>query len=469
MMPSKLYKSFLQKNLSPKERFDLGKSIRKQISRSSLTEFKIANNRHSPVDILLEQAKTRIPKYIPIRHARMAVDPFAFFRGGAAIMANDLANLPSPPIEVQLCGDMHVSNFGFFSTTEHQLVFGINDFDETLPGNFDWDLKRLAASAMIASQLLGQDQAYGEMIVRHISTSYRNNLYRYAAIPFIDLKRSYIDEKALVSAAVSYANPASQKYLERLLNKARQNNNQGLIGKLTEVTSAGMRLIEQPPLIEHLTLSVHGGKISELNDEGLNSYIKSLAVDRKNLLLRYKWVDSARKVAGVGSVGTSCWILYFEGRDVSDPLFLQTKQAQKSVLAPFFPNTQFGSEGERVVHGQCLIQGAPDLFLGFGKTTELEFYIRQLRDMKGGISVGRDGINTKVFPDFAKLFGWALANAHARSGDPAVLAGYCGKSEALDDALVDFSIAYSKQNEADYSSFLKAIRSGKMSCATENF
>jgi len=160
MMPSKLYKSFLQKNLSPKERFDLGKSIRKQVSRSSIAEFKIANNRLSPVDILLEQAKTRIPTYIPIRHARMAVDPFAFFRGGAAIMANDLANLPSPPIEVQLCGDMHVSNFGFFSTTEHQLVFGINDFDETLPGNFDWDLKRLAASSMIASQLLCQDQAY---------------------------------------------------------------------------------------------------------------------------------------------------------------------------------------------------------------------------------------------------------------------------------------------------------------------
>jgi hypothetical protein len=161
--------------------------------------------------------------------------------------------------------------------------------------------------------------------------------------------------------------------------------------------------------------------------------------------------------------------LYFEGRDVSDPLFLQTKQAQKSVLAPFFPSTQFASEGERVVRGQSIIQGAPDLFLGYGKTAELEFYMRQLRDMKGGILVGGDGINSKVFPDFAKLFGWALANAHARSGDPAVLAGYCGKSEALDDALVEFSIAYSKQNEVDYHTFLKAIQSGKISCASENF
>ena len=467
-MSSKLYESFFQENLSPKERFDLGKSIRKQINRSSIAEFTVTNQRQSPIDILLEQAKSRIPEYIPIRHARMAVDPFAFFRGGAAIMANDLNGLPSPPIRVQLCGDMHVSNFGFFSTTEHQLVFGINDFDETLPGNFDWDLKRLAASAMIASQLLGQDQSYGEMIVRNIATAYRNSLHRYAAIPFIDLKRSYIDEKVLVSAAASHANPVSQKYLQRLLNKARKNNNQGLIGKITEVTPMGMRLIEQPPLIEHVTLSVHGENIAELKDQGISSYIESLAEDRKNLLLRYKWIDSARKIAGVGSVGTSCWVLYFEGRDVSDPLFLQTKQAQKSVLAPFFPDTRFDSEGERVVHGQSLIQGAPDLFLGYGKTTEIEFYIRQLRDMKGGISVDSDGINSKVFPDFAKLFGWALANAHARSGDPATLSGYCGKSKALDDALVDFSIAYSNQNEIDYDTFLKAIQSGKITCASEN-
>jgi hypothetical protein len=468
-MPSELYESFLQKNLSPQERLDLGKSIRKQVSRSSIGEFKTTDQRQSPIDILLEQEKTRIPQYIPIRHARMAVDPFAFFRGGAAIMAKDLSGLPSPPITVQLCGDMHVSNFGFFSTTEHQLVFGINDFDETLPGNFDWDLKRLAASAMIASQLLGQDQAYGEKIVRNIVTAYRNNLDHYATMPFIDLKRSYIDEKALVSAASSHATPSSQKYLQRLLNKAQKNNSQGLLGKITEVTSMGIRLIEKPPMIEHLTSSVHGGNIAELNDQGINSYFDSLAEDRRNLLLRYKWIDWARKIVGVGSVGTLCWVLYFQGRDVSDPLFLQTKQAQKSVLAPFFPDVKFASEGQRVVHGQCLIQGAPDLFLGYGKTAEIEFYIRQLRDMKGGISVGGDGIRSKVFPDFAKLFGWALANAHARSGDPAVLAGYCGKSEALDDALVEFSIAYSKQNEADYQTFLKAIKSGKISCATDNF
>jgi len=468
-MTSELYKSFLQKNPSPRDRLRAGKSIRKQVSRSAIGEFKLENKRQSPVDILLEQAKTRIEKYIPIRHARMAVDPFAFFRGGAAIMANDLAKTPSPPIEVQLCGDMHISNFGFFSTTERQLVFGINDFDETLPGNFDWDLKRLAASAMIASFVMGQDQAYGENIVRNISRTYRNYLHRYATISYLDLKRSYIDEIALASAAKKYANQPSQAYLNRLLGKARKNNNQGLIGKITEKTSEGVRLIEQPPFIEHLEISAKGGIITELHDVGINSYIQSLPSDRRDLLLRFKLLDWARKIVGVGSVGTSCWVLYFEGLDANDPLFLQSKQAEKSVLAPYFPDAKFASEGERVVHGQSLIQGAPDLFLGFGITKELNFYMRQLRDMKGGISIGEDGINAEVLPDFAKLFGWALANAHARSGDPAMLAGYCGNSEALDDALVHFANMYSKQNERDYDTFIKAIKSGKLSCATKEY
>jgi uncharacterized protein (DUF2252 family) len=469
-MSSDLYESFLRKNPSPKERSDLGKSIRKRISRSSLAEFIAEKNRHFPIDILLEQAKTRIPHYIPIRHARMAVDPFSFFRGGAAIMAKDLSGLPSPPITVQLCGDMHVSNFGFFSTTEHQLVFGINDFDETLPGNFDWDLKRLTSSALIVSQLLGQDQAYGEMIVRNIASTYRNYLHRYATIPYVDLKRSYIDEKVLVLTAARNACTDSQKYLRRLLDKARTNTNHYITEKFIEETPKGPRFIEHLPLTVHAEISVFsGGPITDLLDQALQTYTTSLSSDRRQLLTRYKLIDWVRKVVGVGSVGTSCWALYLQGLDIHDPLFLQFKQAQKSVLSPFFPNEQFSTEGERVVYGQCLIQGAPDLFLGFGKTVELDFYIRQLRDMKGGISVGGDGINAKVFPDFAKLFGWALANAHARSGDPAVLAGYCGKSEALDDALVKFSIAYSKQNEADYDTFLKAIKSGKISCATDKF
>jgi len=468
-MGSSLYNSFLSKNPSHQERLDLGNSIRKQTSRSSLAEFTVKNNRQTPIDILLAQAKTRLPPFIPIRHARMAVNPFAFFRGGAAIMAKDLASVPSPAITVQLCGDMHVSNFGFFSTTEHQLVFGINDFDETLPGNFDWDLKRLTASAMIVSQQLGQDQAYGEMIVRNICITYRNALHRYATIPYIDLKRTYIDEKALITAVTNSANTLSQKYLKNLFEKARKNTNHGVLDKLIEKTPHGPRFIEHPPLIVHADVSIRKGtKISALLDDVLQTYTKSLAPDRQHLLRRYKLIDWVRKVVGVGSVGTACWAMYFEGQDVDDPLFLQLKEAQKSVLAPYFPSNKFDNEGKRVIDGQALIQGAPDLFLGFG-TAEGHFYIRQLRDMKGGISIGEEDIPVKEFPDFAKLFGWALANAHARSGDPAVLAGYCGKGEALDDAMVNFSIAYSKQNEADYDTFLRAIKSGKISSAAENF
>jgi len=468
-MTSKLYEAFLQKNPSLQERLDSGKAIRQQVSRSSIGQFTVESKRQDGVEILLSQAATRIPQYIPIRHARMAVDPFAFFRGSAALMAKDLSGMPSPPIEAQLCGDMHVSNFGFFSTTERQLVFGINDFDETLRGNFDWDLKRLTASAMIAAKQLGQDHVYGEAIVRTICKTYRNNIRHYASIPFIDLKRTYIDEKSLIKAAKTKANSVSQKYLRKLLDKASSNNSLGLIGKITEKTSTGTRLINNPPFMEHPELSIHGGNISELNDEGMNSYFESLAPDRKNLLLRYKWIDWARKIVGVGSVGTACWVLYFEGLDKNDPLFLQTKQAQKSVLAPYFSDTQFDSEGARVAYGQSLIQGAPDLFLGYGRTKEQEFYMRQLRDMKGGISIGGDGITAKVFPDFAKLFGWALANAHARSGDPAMIAGYCGKSEAIDDALVQFATVYAEQNEQDYDMFIQAIKSGKLSCATKEF
>ena len=468
-MTNKVYKSFLRANPSTKDRLSLGKSIRKQVSRPSIANFDIKTKRTTSVDILLEQAKTRIPQYIPIRHARMAANPLAFFRGGAAIMAHDLATVPSPRIAVQLCGDMHVSNFGFFSTSEHQLVFGINDFDETLVGSFDWDLKRLVASAMIASQFLGQDQAYGEMIVRNITKAYRHYLFEYAHMPYIDLARTYIDEKSLISQAHQHTTVLSEKFIQKQIEKARKNTNHGVIGKLTERTPLGYRIIDNPPLIEHIDTSVHGRKIVDLLDELLKTYSKSLLPDRRNVLMRYRIVDWARKIVGVGSVGTPCWVIYLEGADAKDVLFLQSKGATKSVLAPYFPDNHFRSQGERVVSGQRLIQGAPDLFLGFGGTSEGDVYVRQLRDMKGGISIGPDGVDVNEFPDFAKLFGWALANAHARSGDPAILAGYCGKGEALDDALVKFSIAYSRQNESDYALFLKSIKAGEIACAAENF
>lgn len=469
-MIRKTLNSFLSNRPSVQERLALGKAIRQKTSRSSLGEFQVQSNRLNAVSILNRQAETRNVELVPIRHARMAQNPFAFFRGGAAIMAQDLGPLPSASIPVQLCGDMHVSNFGFFSTTERRLVFGINDFDETLPGNFDWDLKRLAASAMVAAESLGQDSTYGEQVIRVMSRAYRDHMRQYAHTPFVELVRSFIDTDSL-KAVENTASVAARAFIRKKIAKAKLNTNIGVIGKLTTVINNQRCFIDNPPLLTHHVKSYKGAVVVDVLDDALKTYERSLPSDRRHLLSRYRLVDYARKVVGVGSVGVGCWVMYLEGLDESDPLFLQWKVAQRSVLAPYFPDSQFRTQGERVVYGQRLIQGAPDLFLGYGKTRVNDFYIRQLRDMKGGIAIGtgKGDIGVETFPDYAKLFGWALANAHARSGDPAVLAGYCGDGEQLDDALVRFARAYNTQNQSDYDTFLRAIRSGTLRCATQDF
>jgi uncharacterized protein (DUF2252 family) len=466
-MTYKTLESFLRPRPSDQERVAIGKSLRQKIPRSTLAEASAPTRRQLPVELLKAQAATRIPELVPIRHQRMAANPFAFYRGAAALMAYDLSTLPSPPIQVQLCGDMHVSNFGFFSTAERQLVFGINDFDETLPGHFDWDLKRLTASAMIAAESIGQDQNFGADMIRLICMSYRSRVAQYAKTPYIELARSYIDQAKLLEAA-NARNPATLKFMRKLIAKARKNTNQGVIAKLTTDTPEGRRLTDYPPYVTHHNVTVHGTDIRVVLEAGLASYARSLPSDRRHTLMRYRLIDVARKVVGIGSVGTGCWVLYLEGHDESDPLFLQYKQAQTSVLAPYFSDRAFRSQGERVVHGQRLIHGAPDLFLGYGTTRESQFYVRQLRDMKGGIAFGEDGIGAAEFPDYARIFGWALANAHARSGDPALLSGYCGQGEQLDEALVKFSLTYARQNLADYETFLKAIKAGKLPCASDN-
>ena len=463
-------KSFVSERPSVSERLALGKAVRQKTSRRSLGGFRVQSKRLNAVSILNRQAESRNDELVPIRHARMAQSPFAFFRGGAAIMAQDLSTLPSPDIHVQLCGDMHVSNFGFFSTTERRLVFGINDFDETLRGNFDWDLKRLAASAMIAAESLGQDLTYGELLIRQMSTAYRHYMLQYAHTPFVELARHFIDTDSL-KAVEHTASPAARRFIRNQINKAKQNTNIGVIGKMTTIVNNKRCFIDNPPLLTHHVKSYKGNAVVDVLDDALKTYDQSLPSDRRHLLSRYRLVDYARKVVGIGSVGVGCWVMYLEGLDESDPLFLQWKVAQRSVLAPYFPDRQFRTQGERVVYGQRLIQGAPDLFLGYGKTRVNDFYIRQLRDMKGGIAIGtsKGEIGVDTFPDYAVLFGWALANAHARSGDPAVLAGYCGRAEQLDDALVSFAKAYAKQNEADYDTFLYAIRSGTLRCASKDF
>lgn len=469
-MIRKTLNSFLSERQSVGERLAIGKAIRQKIPRSSLGEFQSQGQRLNAVTILNRQAESRNPELVPIRHARMAQNSFAFFRGGAAIMAQDLGSLPSPDIHVQLCGDMHVSNFGFFSTSERQLVFGINDFDETLRGNFDWDLKRLAASAMIAAESLGQDAVYGESIIREMTQSYRRHMHLYANTPYIELARTFIDTKSLL-AIENTASEAARSFIRKHIQKAKRNTNEGVIGKLTHVVDHHRCFIDTPPLVTHHVKSYKGQNVLDVLDDALNTYGHSLPTDRRHLLSRYRLVDYARKVVGVGSVGVGCWVLYLEGLNDSDPLFLQWKVAQRSVLSPYFPDKQFKTQGERVVYGQRLIQGAPDLFLGYGDTRLNDFYIRQLRDMKGGITIGngKGEIGVKEFADYAKLFGWALANAHARSGDPAVIAGYCGTGEQIDDALVSFARSYTEQNQSDYDTFITAIKTGTLRCATKDF
>lgn len=471
-MANRILKSYLRQRPSVQERLAQGKALRQKTPRSKLGEFTAHLGRLNAVNIISRQAKARLPELIPIRHARMAANPFAFYRGGAAIMAQDLAPLPSPPITVQLCGDMHVCNFGFFSTAERRLVFGINDFDETLPGHFDWDLKRLAASAMIAAQALGQDAAYGESVIRLIASRYRKFMFEYAHMPYIEVARTYIDgQHILARAKGNGTQELARTYLKKQIAKALGNTNQGVIGKITKYDGDQRRIIDLPPFVEHSEETYYGTPIVDALNRGLATYAHSLLSDRRQILEKYRLVDYARKIVGVGSVGLGCWILYLEGLNSEDPLFLQHKRAERSVLAPYFSDKQFRSQGERVVHGQRLIQGAPDLFLGYGATKQAEFYIRQLRDMKGGVSIGtaKGDIGIDEFPEYAVLFGWALANAHARSGDPAVLAGYCGKGEQLDDALVEFAKTYAVQNNADYETFMTAIRSGALPCADEGY
>jgi uncharacterized protein (DUF2252 family) len=443
-----------------------GKALRKVVRFSDQAVYTPPKDRIDPISILEAQAKERIESLIPIRYERMLQSPFAFFRGGAAIMAQDLANQPTTNITVQLCGDMHVSNFGLFGTAEHRLVFGINDFDETLPGSWEWDIKRLVASALIASESLGGDKALGKKLVYRIASEYQKRITQYSKMPYLDLAQEFIGEKDIRK----HFSKEHQKKIDIYLKETKGQGNIQVLQSLTTLVGKNRRIINRPPLIEHLKKIAYGVTFDSLVDKALLSYSSTLLADRQVLFQRYSLKDYARKVVGVGSVGTNCMVLYFEGDSEEDPLFLQYKEAQKSVLTPYLGESIYPDMGRRVVAGQRLLQGAPDIFLNYGAVQydinkSQGFYLRQLRDMKGGIGVGTGGVTLKTFPDYAKLFGWALALGHARSGDAAMIAGYCGQSAELNEALYSFARAYTKQNQQDYEQFCEAVKSGRLKAA----
>jgi uncharacterized protein (DUF2252 family) len=458
-----LLEGFMVKRPSVEERLTLGKALRAKVPRAAHARYVVRPDRADPVEILERQNLTRVQKLVPVRFARMLASPFAFLRGSAAIMAADLAATPVSGLAVNACGDMHVANFGVYASAERNLVFAINDFDETHPGPWEWDLKRLAASAAVAVRFMGGDKATAGDAARAVVRAYRKRIRRFAEMSYLDVWYNRIDEQAVLETL----SPRMRRRTEGFMAKARAKGHLQVLDKLTEHVDGEHRIIEEPPLIVRETHSEAGVPINVLLDGMLRSYLESLSYDRRQLLSRYRLVDSVRKVVGVGSVGTACFVVLLKGVDNDDPLFLQIKEAQRSVLQPYTSHRlPFDNDGRRVVAGQRLIQGSPDIFLGWGELKGRHFYVRQLADMKGSIGFSARHFRTaEGFEAYCGLCGWALALAHAKSGDPAMIAGYCGNSDALDDAIAGFALAYGKQTERDHEALDKARRIGRIRVA----
>jgi len=447
---------------SIEERMDAGKALRNTHPRASQGEYKTTVNRVDPVTVLESQAQTRLAELVPVRHARMLANPFAFLRGSASIMAADLAAQGATTgLHVQACGDMHMANFGLFASAERNLIFGINDFDETLPGPWEWDLKRLAASIVVGGRALGADTALCKDAVRAAVTSYRKRMRQYAQMGNMELSYSTIKESDIKANLKGSA----KEGLKRITSKARERTHMQVLDKITDIIDDKYRLRDDAPLIVHETHTQSGRPINEALEIFLKSYTASLADDRKYLFSQYSVVDVARKVVGVGSVGTRCWIILLKGSHDDDPLFLQLKEAQPSVLEPYLQKSIYQNNGQRVVAGQRLIQGAPDIFLGWGEQDGLQYYVRQMRDMKGGVEFDPAKVKIENMPQYAGLCAWALALAHAKSGDAAMIAGYVGKSDELDEALVKFSFAYAIQTENDFKAMQEAAKTGRLKVA----
>lgn len=462
--PGTLVETFTADRPSVAERMAAGRALRGKVPRHALGRYAPASYRADPVDLLEAQNATRIPKLVPVRFARMLASPFAFLRGSAAVMAGDLAPGPVSGMYVNACGDMHVANFGVFGSAERELIFAINDFDEVFPAPWEWDLKRLAASATVAVRFMGGDRHQAADAARRCASAYRKQIARYARMGNLEVWYDRIDESTILGAL----SPKARRGAARIVRKARAKGHQRVLDRLTESVGGKHRIVEDVPLIVRETHIDSGMPVHEALDGMLHAYLESLNYDRRRLLARYKIVDVARKVVGVGSVGTGCWIILLVGIDGGDPLFLQVKQAQASVLEPYSTyRMPFANHGRRVVVGQRMIQGSPDIFLGWGEVGGRHFYVRQLADMKGGIEFAEgDRKGIVGFLEYCGLCGWALALAHAKSGDPAMIAGYCGRSDALDDAMARFAQAYATQTERDHEALDKARRTGRIRVAT---
>jgi uncharacterized protein (DUF2252 family) len=444
---------------SHQQRRERGRAARRVAPRDSHAGWAPSPDRADPVDLLEAQAKDRLPDLVPIRYARMMASPFAFMRGSAIIMAHDLASTPETGIRAQLCGDAHLVNFGMYASPERALLFDLNDFDETLPGPWEWDVKRLAASVVVAGRANGFDAADCRKAARASAASYRRRMAEFSEMRELEVWYSRVGEEeasSLLSGAKT--NKKTTKKMKKTVRKARGRDSLQALSKLTRVVDGRRMINDDPPLLvriaedDDLRTQIHGI---------LEGYKRTLQDDRRHLLDRYRFVDAARKVVGVGSVGTRAYVALLEGRDEDDPLFLQVKEARASVLEGHFPSSTHEHQGQRVVTGQRLMQAASDIFLGwFRGPAGRDFYWRQLRDMKGSAEVER--MSPEELTLYAGLCGWALARAHARSGDRVQISAYLGKSERFDTAIAAFAEAYADQTERDHAALLAAVKSGRV-------
>jgi uncharacterized protein (DUF2252 family) len=469
----KAHASLKVSHLSVAERVARGKAARAGVPRSSHAAFDLSPNRADPIELLERQARTRVPELVPIRYGRMLVSPFTFYRGAAMIMAEDLAATPSSGLTVQCSGDAHLSNFGVFASPERRLVFDLNDFDETLPGAWEWDVKRLAVSMLTAARDNGYAVKEQERIVLGTVEAYRGAMERFAGMKNLDVWYARLDVERAMQELGSQLKPAMAKRTSNALAKARTRDSMSAFSKLTEVVDGRVRIANQAPLIVPLVDLVPGDERDEMFEglrQLLRTYRYTLEFDRRMLLDQFELADFARKVVGVGSVGTRAWIALMLGRDGQDPLFLQVKEAEASALEEYLGPSEFSNHGQRVVTGQRLMQATSDIFLGWLRVNAgidgpaRDFYVRQLRDWKGSAEIERMIPNGMTA--YGRLCGWTLARAHARSGDRIAIAAYLGRGASFVRAILEFSNGYAEQNERDYQALAAAVNSGTIAAQT---
>ncbi len=444
-----------------------GKAARAETPRADHAVWESSTNRSDPLELLEEQARTRVPELVPIRHGRMLVSPFTYYRGAALPMASDLAATPDSGLRVQLCGDAHLSNFGIFGSPERHLFFDVNDFDETAPGPWEWDVKRLAASLEIAGRDNGFARKERSRIVRRAVRSYRETMRELSDMSVLEVWYAHLDMGELMPRFQSLLDPKKTPSVWRAIAKAHAHDSHQAYDKLCRVMNGEPRIVNDPPLIvpvEEFVADVDPGEVVEAIQTIINSYARTLDPDRRHLLDQHRFVHLARKVVGVGSVGTEAWIALFLDRDRGSPLFLQVKEAEASVLERFTTISEFSNHGQRVVAGQRLMQAASDIFLGWERVDwagdTRDYYVRQLRDWKGSADVA--GMTREGMDLWGSMCAWTLARAHARSGDRIAIASYLGTSDIFDRAIADFCIAYADQNERDHRALGEAVKSGRL-------